>query len=139
MLSIDYFFYLASQSIHINTFAITILVTSFFYKFNSLSFVRSAFIPNSVSFFDKEFKKNVIVKKSLLIALIQTHTFLFVYPLLTSSSLSINKQSYKHHISNMEIELLTIFPKSIVTIYRKRFVKTADLTYFTQLKKYSKV
>lgn len=55
------------------------------------------------------------------------------------SSLSAYEGGYRHNARNMTIELSTILPESNVTTHGKTFVKTADLAYFSWLKKHSKV
>ncbi len=57
----------------------------------------------------------------------------------TISILLAHKDGYKYHARNANIKLLTISQENIVFIHRKISVKIADLPYFSQLKKYSKV
>lgn len=57
----------------------------------------------------------------------------------TTNTLSAHKGGYKHHVRNGNIELSTISSENIVSTHGKTFVKTADLAYFSRLKKHSKV
>lgn len=59
--------------------------------------------------------------------------------LINTSNILVHKGKYKQHASNIKIELSTIYLESIITIYEKTFVKIADLAYFSQLKKHSKI
>lgn len=53
------------------------------------------------------------------------------------SLVSAHERGYKH--SDIAAELSTISPESIILTHGKTFVKTADLAYFSRLKKQSKV
>lgn len=53
------------------------------------------------------------------------------------SLVSAHKGGYKH--PDIIVELSIILPKSIILTHGKRFIKTANLAYFSRLKKYSKV
>lgn len=54
----------------------------------------------------------------------------FFFSLISINSILMHENRCKHYASNMEIELLTITPERIIIIYRKTFIKIADLTYF---------
>lgn len=51
--------------------------------------------------------------------------------------ISIYKKDYKN--LNIAFKLSTILSKSIVLIYNKTLIKTADFAYFNRFKKYNKV
>lgn len=59
------------------------------------------------------------------------------FPLI--NSLVANKGSNRYYNKNLFIKLLTILSKSIISTHKKTFVKTANLAYFSRLKKYSQV
>lgn len=50
-----------------------------------------------------------------------------------------NKSDYKYYNKNFIIKLSTILVKSIIITYKKIFVKTINLAYFSQLKKHTKI
>ena len=54
-----------------------------------------------------------------------------------SSLVSAHKRDYKY--LDIIVKLSIILPKSIILTHGKTFVKTANLAYFSRLKKYSKV
>lgn len=52
------------------------------------------------------------------------------------NNIKAHKDKYNYE-SN--IELFAILPKNIMTMHSKTFVKTKDLAYFSNMKKYSKI
>lgn len=58
-------------------------------------------------------------------------------PAPTPSLVSAHEGGYRHF--NIQEQLSTISPESIVVTHGKTFVKTADLAHFSRLKKHSKV
>lgn len=67
------------------------------------------------------------------------NVFFYFFYFFLFSNLAINKSDNKYYNKNLFIKLLTILPKSIISIYQKIFIKTADLAYFNRLKKHNKI
>lgn len=61
--------------------------------------------------------------------------FLILFLFFLFSCLTTNKKDNK----NCNIKFLTILLENIILIYKKTFIKIANLIYFDRLKKYNKI
>lgn len=85
------------------------------------------------------FLKNFSSKDLLFIFLLIVYLLAGFFLSFILSNIATNKDNYRHHEKNLIIELFNILKDSIVIIYVKTLVKTADFAYFSQLKKHNKV
>lgn len=84
-------------------------------------------IISNIMAFSKKFFLKVSSFIFLLIAYLPADSFLPSF----SINMAINKSGYRYYNKNFTIKLSTILTKSIITIYKKFFIKIADLAYFS--------